>query len=148
MHDEATRPDYAWNMPKLSMSSSLRVSAVSLVRFGSVSVLVACLGCGGERKYDVYMQGAKIEGDAERGVCRLHYSDASQAAPLSGDQVLQCLRETERALEYYERAAAMGYQDVDFERVHARAIERKERLESMLAMVREMEREQQLSPRQ
>jgi hypothetical protein len=107
----------------------------------AVLACVVVVGCG-ETKYDVYMKGATIEGDAERGVCQLQYTDPSQAAPLSGDQVLQCLRETERAIEHYERAAAMGYEDADFQRVHARAIERKERLESMLAMVREMEREQ------
>jgi hypothetical protein len=115
---------------------------VSLACACTAALLALGLGCGGESKYDIYMKGAAIEGEAERGVCRLHYTEASQAAPLSGDQVLQCLRETEKALEHYERAAAMGYGDVDFQRVHARAIERKERLESMLAMVREMEREQ------
>jgi hypothetical protein len=106
-----------------------------------VAALVPSLACG-ETKYDIYMKGAEIEGAAERGVCQLQYTEPSQAAPLSGDQVLRCLRETDRALEYYERAAAMGFEDVDFKRVHARAIERKERLESMLSMVREMERDQ------
>jgi hypothetical protein len=113
-----------------------------LVCMCTAAILTTGLGCGGETKYDIYLKGAEIEGEAERGVCRLQYTEASQAAPLSGDQVLQCLRETERALELYEKAAAMGYDDADFKRVHARAIERKERLEGMLSMVREMEREQ------
>jgi hypothetical protein len=113
----------------------------SFARACVLGVFALCSGCG-ETKYDVYMKGATIEGEAERTVCRLHYTEQSQAAPLSGNQVLACLRETDRALEHYERAAAMGFDDHDFKGIHARAIERKERLESMLAMVREMEREQ------
>lgn len=122
------------------------VSRSSVIRRGSAcalgALLVSTIACGGETKYDVYLKGQAIEGEAERGPCRLHYTEQSQAAPLSGDQVLQCLRETERALEQYEKAAAMGYDDADFERVHTRAQERKKRLESMLEMVRKMERDQ------
>ena len=122
-------------------SHARSVAWVTLTRLGVASVLALGVGCG-DTKYDVYMQGAKIEGEAERGVCRLQYTEPSAAAPLTGDQVLECLRETQRALEYYERAASMGFQDHDFRRVHQRALERKERLESMLVMVREMERDQ------
>ncbi len=115
------------------------------------SVILACTtvllssGCPSESKYDVYLEGAKIEGEAERGPCKLHYAKDAQAAELSGDKVAICLRETERALSFYDKAAAMGYEDADFKTAHARAQERKARLESMLTMVRQMEKEQLLA---
>lgn len=104
-----------------------------------------CGGCPSQTKYDVYLEGAKIEGEAERGPCKLHYAKDAQAAELSGDKVALCLRETERALSYYDKAASMGYDDGDFKTAHERAQGRKARLESMLTMVREMEKEQLLA---
>jgi hypothetical protein len=104
--------------------------------------LVLLAGCP-ETKYDVYMKGLEIEGEAERGHCALQYQQDAKAAVLSGDQVVLCLRETERALEYYDKAAQMGHADADFVAVHTRAKERKARLEGMLSIVRDMEREQQ-----
>jgi hypothetical protein len=110
-----------------------------------VAVFAGLSGCG-ESGYDIYLKGAVIEGEAERGPCKLHYTQASQAAPLSGNPVATCLKETEKALAYYEQAAATGYREPDFIRVLERARERKQRLESMLGMVRAMEREQMGMP--
>ena len=115
----------------------------------AVSLGVLCLlagGCG-KTKYDIYLEGAKIEGDAERGPCKLHYAKDAQAAELTGDNVALCLKETERALALYEQAASMGYDDADFLAAHERAKGRLERLKSMLSMVREMEREQNVGAR-
>jgi len=49
---------------------------------------------------------------------------------------------TELALSYFDRAAEMGLTEIDFVEVHERARERKARLEGMLKLVREMERDQ------
>lgn len=114
-----------------------------VVRQVLVGMALALLASGcGESKYDVYMKGLEIEGEAERGPCKLQYAEGAPQATLSGDQVAWCLKETERALELYDKAASMGYEDAEFQRVHQRAKDRKKRLESMVEMVREMERDQ------
>jgi len=100
----------------------------------------AFVGCG-ESKYDVYMRGLEIEGNAERGPCKLHYEQGEQAARLDRSQITTCLKETQLAIEQYEKAKQMGYEDADFTRVYERAKERKGRLESMIEMVGEMERD-------
>ena len=102
---------------------------------------LTAVGCG-KTKYDVFLEAATIEGEAERGPCKLHYAKNAQAASLSGDKVAVCLQETERALTLYERAGEMGYNDPDFAIAYERAKGRKERLTSMLKMVRQMERDQ------
>lgn len=96
----------------------------------------------GENKRDVFMQGLEIEGAAEKGPCRLHYAENAQAAALSGDMVDECLRETDKALALYDKAAQLGLKDPEFLEVHARAKDRKQRLESMLKMVRSIETDQ------
>lgn len=106
----------------------------------------AAAGCG-ETKYDVYLKGLEVEGEASRGACKLEYADNSQqgsmasAATLSGDQVASCLKATEDALGFYERAAAMGYRGPEFDQTYERAKARKDRLTSMLRIVRDMERD-------
>lgn len=106
----------------------------------SLVVLSTLCGCG-ESKYDVYMRGLEIEGDAERGPCKLHYAEGEHAARLDRGQLTSCLQETERALVEYEKAKQMGYADADFTRVYERAKERKARLEQMIEMVGQMERD-------
>lgn len=86
------------------------------------------------------MEGLQIEGDAERGPCKLHYVEGQQAAQLSGGQLADCLSRTKEALAKYDEAAKLGLQDVDFLRVHQRAKERAERLDDMIEQVRKMER--------
>jgi hypothetical protein len=95
--------------------------------------------CGGENRRDLYMQGMKTEGDAERGPCKLVYDQEEGAAVLSGDQVQSCLRMQHEAQALYDRAAALGLQDPDFVRTRDTSAARIKRLESMLKMVREME---------
>lgn len=97
--------------------------------------------CGEDRR-DVYAKGLEVEADAERGACRVHYNKDVGASVINGDIVSECLRLTELALSYFDKAAEMGLSDVDFVEVHERARERKARLSGMLTMVREMEREQ------
>jgi hypothetical protein len=116
------------------MMSALRSASTMLV-------LLAALGCG-ENRRDVFQQGLEIEGAAERGPCMLHYAKNSPAAPLSGDMVDECLRQTDLALVQYDRAAALGLADPEFVAVHERAKERKQRLEQMLKMVRSIETDQ------
>lgn len=117
------------------------------LRAAGVLPLLLCLvipaGCRtGPSKSDVYMEGLQIEGDAERGPCKLHYVEGQEAAALSGDQLASCLQRTEEALEKYDEAARMGLEDVDFKKVHDRAKQRAKRLEGMVAQVRMMERGQ------
>lgn len=86
------------------------------------------------------MQGMKVEGEAERGPCKLIHDRAAGAAILSGDQVQGCLQRQAEALALYDRAAALGLKDADFVQAHTQARARVERLDGMLKMVREMER--------
>lgn len=96
--------------------------------------------CGGENRRDLYMQGMKAEGDAERGPCKLMFDQELGSHVLSGDQVQDCLRKQEEALVFYDRAAALGLADGDFVQTHERARERVKKLETLLSNVREMER--------
>lgn len=106
-----------------------------------VAPLVALLvGCG-ESSYDVYMRGLEIEGDAERGPCKLHYAKGEHAARLDKSQLTTCLVETQRAIAEYEKAKTMGYAEAGFAKVYERAHEREARLEQMIEMVGEMERD-------
>lgn len=102
--------------------------------------LVASACPSGPNKNDIYMEGLQIEGDAERGPCKLHYVEGQDAAQLSGDQLAACLVRTQDALAKYEEAAKLGLDDPDFVKVHERAKQRVERLEGMVTQVRKMER--------
>ena len=86
------------------------------------------------------MQGMKVEGEAERGPCKLVHDSQAGAAMLTGDQVQSCWQMQADALAFYDRAAGLGLKDADFVAAHAQAKARVERLEGMLKMVREMER--------
>jgi len=93
----------------------------------------------GPNKNDLYMEGLQIEGDAERGPCKLHYVEGQPAAQLSGDQLTNCLARTKDALAKYDEAARLGLDDPDFVKVHQRAKDRITRLEDMVTQVRKME---------
>jgi len=107
----------------------------------ALAALAALTGvaCMGETRHDVYMKAMKLEGDAERGECKLFYDRELQAHTLDGDKVQECLQQIEKALAEYDRAAEMGLKDVDFQAAHARTRDRKAALEGMLKMVRQME---------
>ena len=105
-------------------------------------LLFAC-ACG-QTKHEVFLEGQKIEGEAERGPCKLHYAPDAQAAVINSEIVKTCLSETEKAIVLYEKAKSMGLDEPDFLAVHARALERRDRLQSMLKMVGSMELEQDL----
>lgn len=106
-----------------------------------LALLLAFAACSkGPSKNDVYMEGLQIEGDAERGPCKLHYVEGQEAAQLSGDQLTNCLARTKDALAKYDEAASLGLDDHDFVKVHQRAKERAARLEDMVTQVRKMER--------
>lgn len=104
------------------------------------AVLAApALGCG-ENKRDILQRGLEIEGAAEKGPCRLHYAENAQAATLSGDDVAECLQQTELALVEYDKAAQTGLaKEPEFIQIYERAKVRRTRLQGMLKMVREME---------
>lgn len=112
--------------------------------------LVASLGfvaCG-ENKRDVFLRGLEIEGAAEKGPCKLHYAENAQAASLSGNDVAECLRQTELAIVEYEKAKSMGLGgDPEFDSVYDRSKVRRERLASMLKHVRAMETDQAVQGR-
>lgn len=105
---------------------------------GLLAVPLACRQ--GPSKHDLYMEGLQIEGDAERGPCKLHYAKGQDAAALSGAQLASCLARTQEALAKYEQAAELGLEEVDFVKVHTRAKDRITRLEGMITQVRKMER--------
>ena len=102
----------------------------------AVMMIPAC----GESRQELYMQGMKVEGEAERGPCKLVHDPQAGAALLTGDQVQACWQMQADALALYERAAGLGLKDADFVAAHAQAKARVERLDGMLKMVREMER--------
>jgi hypothetical protein len=101
-------------------------------------MVAATVGCGESRR-EVFTQGMKAEGDAERGPCKLVYDQQEGAHVLSGDQVQSCLSMQEQAQAFYDKAAAMGLKDLDFVRTRDASLARIKRLEGMLKMVREME---------
>jgi hypothetical protein len=106
-----------------------------------LALLLAAAACTqGPNKNDLYMEGLQIEGDAERGPCKLHQAEGQDAALLSGDQLTNCLARTKDALAKYDEAARLGLDDPDFTKVHQRAKERIARLEDMIMQVRKMER--------
>lgn len=119
-------------------ASDLLAPCRSSLLLGLVVVATACPQ--GPNKHDVYMEGLAIEGDAERGPCKLHYAEGQPAASLSGDQLATCLARTQEALAKYDEAAKLGLTDPDFTKVHQRATERVQRLEEMITQVRKMER--------
>lgn len=104
------------------------------------SLLGSLSGCG-ENKHDIYMRGLEIEGDAERGPCKLHYAKGEHAARLDRSQLTTCLVETQRAIAEYEKAKTLGYDEAGFAKVYDRAQHREARLEQMIEMVGEMERD-------
>lgn len=112
-------------------------SPVSRLALALLLLLPAC--AQGPNKNDLYMEGLQIEGDAERGPCKLHYVEGQPAAQLSGDQLTNCLARTKDALAKYDEAAQLGLDDPDFVKVHQRAKERVARLDEMVTQVRKME---------
>ena len=111
----------------------------------ALMVVTLTSGCG-ESRQDLFTAGMKVEGDAERGPCKLLYDEKEGANVLSGDQVQSCLKMQGEAVALAERAAALGLKSADFVRTHEVAKLRHKRLEGMLKMVREMERPEYPSP--
>lgn len=109
------------------------------MRRALVLALLFAPACG-ESRQELYMQGMKVEGEAERGPCKLVHDSQAGATLLTGDQVQSCLRMQADALALYDRAAALGLKDADFVAAYAQAKARVDRLDGMLKMVREMER--------
>jgi len=113
----------------------LALAAVATVVMGAS--LAAC----GPSSYDLYIEGLKIEGDAERNVCRLIYDEKANAHILSSGKIAACLERNREALEKYEQAEQQGQQGKDFERSLEDARDRVKRLESMHRTVRSMEQQ-------
>jgi hypothetical protein len=129
------------------MLSGVGIRRSSLLPCAALVLVTSAVGCG-ENKRDVFLRGLEIENAAEKGPCRLHYAENAQAASLTGDAVADCLRETERAMVEYDRAAALGLsKDPEFMEVYERATVRRGRLESMLKHVRAMETSQMVDSR-
>lgn len=132
-HGDVHKSCYSDRMGRALVQLSMRGLLFGGLVFGAI-------GCG-ETKYDVFMKGQEIEGDAERGPCKLTYAKGEHAAQLSRGQLTQCLDETEKAIVLYEKAKSMGYADLDFDKVYSRAKERKANLEQMIEMVAQMEKD-------
>lgn len=118
-------------------------SPLRLLAFAGFAVLIATGGgCQKkETKYDVFLRGLQLEGEAERGPCKLMWDAEAQHHVINAAQINACLEAQVAALEVYEEAKAMGYAGPDFERVHARALERQARLKQMLDWVGDREQE-------
>lgn len=100
--------------------------------------VILAVGCG-ESAREVYLQGMKAEGEAERGPCKLVFDQQLGQNVISGDQIQSCLKGQEEALALYDRASALGLKDLDFERTREQAQERAKRLQTMLSTLRELE---------
>ncbi|MCY0993898.1 hypothetical protein OV203_42560 [Nannocystis sp. ILAH1] len=100
--------------------------------------LILVFGCG-ESAREVYTQGMKAEGEAERGPCKLIFDQQLGQNVISADQIQSCLKGQEEALALYDRASALGLKDLDFERTREQARERAKRLQGMLSTLRELE---------
>ena len=101
---------------------------------------------GGPTKHELYMQGMQIEGDASRGSCQPAFDGGMNTHVLDGDVVQGCLEQTEAAIALYEQAEAKGLKDLDFIKTLEKARERQEHLKSMLKVVREIERPDEVYP--
>lgn len=111
-----------------------------LVAAAALTLVTISVGGCGPSSYDLYIEGLKIEGDAERNVCRLVYDEQANAHILSSDKISVCLERNREALEKYEQAERAGQTGKDFQRSLEDARDRVARLESMLRTVRSMER--------
>ena len=108
------------------------------------ALLLASAACEkSETKYDIYLRGAQVEGEARRGPCKLMYDEGKATNVISGDQIQTCLARLEEALALFEQALAMAPDDLQFQQSVARVKEHKERLAGMLKVVRGMERDGQ-----
>lgn len=107
-------------------------------------MMLACEG--GPSSHELYMQGMQIEGDASRSSCQPAFDGSMKTHVLDGDVVQACLEKTEDAIVLYERAEAKGLKDLDFTKTLERARERRQHLRSMLKVVREIERPDEVYP--
>lgn len=115
-------------------------------RWVLLALLLQVGGCSQETSYDAFLRAQKMEGEAERGACRLVFDRERGAHVISSEDVARCLRENKRALRAYERAAARGYRGEDYDRIVGNLRDRIERLASMERTVGMLEREQASSP--
>jgi hypothetical protein len=125
------------------------LSFAVVVRTFIVVVVVAAveMGCG-ENRRDIFQRGLEIEHAAEKGPCALQFDEKAKAVSLNGDDIAACLRETERAIVEYDKAAAKGLgSDPEFTRIYEQAKLRRDKLGSMLKQVRLMENEQLVDTR-
>lgn len=104
----------------------------------SFGIFILVVGCG-ESAREVYTQGMKAEGEAERGPCKLVFDQQLGQNVISADQIQSCLKGQEEALALYDKAAGLGLKDLDFERTREQARERARRLQTMLTTLRELE---------
>jgi hypothetical protein len=110
----------------------------------SFAALLGAAACGMQTANDVYLEGLRVEGDAERNVCRLVFDEAAHAHVLDSGKVLDCLERNREALALYEKAADMGQTGLDFRYKLEDARSRVEKLEEMYRMVKLMEKDHTL----
>lgn len=103
-----------------------------------VVVFATLCGCG-PSGYDLYLEGSKLQGEAERKECRLVFDPAEKAHVLSSKDIKKCLEKNEEALEKYEAAKEAGHTGLDFDRTLAEQQERVAKLESMHKTVKMLE---------
>lgn len=108
--------------------------------FAPVLAFATLCGCG-PSGYDLYLEGSKLQGEAERKECRLVFDPAQKAHVLSSKDVKKCLEKNEEALEKYKAAEAAGHAGLDFERALAEQEERVAKLQSMHRTVKMLEQD-------
>jgi hypothetical protein len=100
--------------------------------------IVFGIGCG-ESSYDAYLEGLRLSGEAERGVCGLAWDKQEKSHVISSASVDECIRAMRLALAAMERAEELGQTGKDFESTLEDTKVAIERLESMKRSVGMME---------
>ena len=109
------------------------------MRAGLLSLAgLAALACG-PTSYDVFLEGQRLAGEAERGACRLVWDKEQGAHVINKERIATCLDANRRALAKHEEAAKLGHTGRDFELAKEELEVRIGRLESMLRTVARMQ---------
>jgi hypothetical protein len=104
--------------------------------------------CKMESGYDVYLEGLKIAGAAEKGPCALVWDKQEQAHVLNSSKIRECIDEVDRALVYYEKAVEMGHDGQDVQTNIADTKHKLDKLNSMLRTIKRIEVTQEIEAQQ
>lgn len=112
-------------------------------RHGLWPILAGMIACG-PSALDVYLEGQKKLGQAERGSCKLVYDRDERSHVINSSRIYTCLNEVRRAYDRMVEGQTKGYSGLDVDRTIAKVKDDIERLESMYRMVSKMEMDRKL----